>query len=143
MENNLIRQALNGHTIAVVGLSRDPTKESSLVAAYLQRNGYRIIPINPLAKELLNEKAYPSLLDLSVKIAKTIDVIDVFRPSEETEKIVQEAIHLKEWTQKPYVVWLQLGIENKNAQDLAQKAGLGFIQNKCMKIEHEKLHLRK
>src|SRR3990170_166600 len=94
-------------TIAVVGLFREPEKESYRVAKYMQKHGYRIIPVNPFADEILDEKSYKSLLDIPEQIQKSIDVVDVFRKAEDVPPIVEQAVKLREQHGKPCVVWMQ------------------------------------
>jgi predicted CoA-binding protein len=126
-------------TIAIVGLSRDPTKDSHGVAAYLQSQGYKIVPINPTTNEVLGEKSYKSLLDLPTEIQKTIEVVDIFRPASDVPSIVEQAVELKELHDKPYVIWMQLGIINEQAAGTARAAGLEVVMNRCMRQEHKKL----
>jgi predicted CoA-binding protein len=126
-------------TIAVVGLSREPDKDSHRVSTYLKKHGFRIVPVNPFADEVLDEKSYKSLLDIPVEIQKTIEIIDVFRPAKDAPSIVEQAVKLKEAHGKPYVVWMQLGIENKQAAETAKKAGLTVVMDKCMMMEHIRL----
>lgn len=121
---------LNAKTILVVGLSRDPKKESNNVAQYLQNQGYRIIPINPSGEEILGQKSFKTISEIKEKI----DIVDVFRPGPECEQITKEALKLE-----PKMVWLQLGIENENAKKLADKEKVVFVQNKCIRIEHKRL----
>src|SRR5437879_12451427 len=83
---------LGSRTIAVVGLSKDPSKESFSVSQYLKEQGYRIIPVNPTASEILGERAYPSLLEIPAAAAKRIDVVDIFRPCEQVPRIVEQPI---------------------------------------------------
>jgi predicted CoA-binding protein len=90
-----IKLVLKCKTIAIVGLSRDSNKDSYKVAEYLKKNGYRIIPINPFADEILGEKCFKSLLETPEEVQKTIEVLDIFRPSEEVLPIVEQAIRLK------------------------------------------------
>jgi len=116
--------------IVIVGLSRDPLKASHDVAKYLQSNGYKIIPVHPAAIELIGEKVFHSISE----IKEPIDIIDVFRPAEECEEITKEAVKLR-----PKMIWLQLGIENENAKKVADEKGVVFVQNKCTKIEHQRL----
>jgi predicted CoA-binding protein len=125
--------------IAVVGLSKEPSKDSYRVSAYLQQHGFRIIPVNPFADEVLGEKSYPSLLDIPPEIQKTIEVVDVFRPAKDVPQIVDQAIKLKTLYGKPFVVWLQLGIINEQAAETARKAGLIVIMDKCLMVEHNRL----
>jgi len=138
--NNILKKY---RTVAVVGLSRDPSKDSYMVAKFLKSRGWRIIPVNPFATEILGEKCYKSLLDLPADIQKTIEVVDIFRPSRDVSPIVDQAIQLKEKNGKPYVVWMQLGIINEEAAARARKAGLTVIMNRCMKIESERLDKEK
>jgi len=126
-------------TIAVVGLSRDPSKDSHRVAEYLQSQGFRIIPVNPTLDEALGEKSYKSLLEIPAEIQKTVEIVDIFRPAVDMPPIVEQAVKLKERYDKPYVVWMQLGIINEEAAAAARAAGLTVVMNKCMMQEHKKL----
>ncbi len=134
-----IKAALESKTIAIVGLSRDHNKDSYKVANYLKENGYRIIPINPFANKILDEKCYKNLLNIPEEVQKTIEVIDIFRPSQDVLPIVEQAIQLKQKHGKPRFIWMQLGIINNQAAELAEKAGLEVIMNKCMMMEHKRL----
>jgi len=140
LSRNEIKEILTKYkTIAVVGLSRDPDKDSHRVSAYLKKHGFHIIPVNPFADEVLGEKSYKSLLDMPPEIQKTIEVVDIFRPSKDVPLIVEQAIKLKARYGKPHVVWMQLGIVNEQAAEAAKKAGLTVVMNKCMTIEHKRL----
>jgi predicted CoA-binding protein len=125
-------------TVAVVGLSRDLGKDSHRVSAYLKNHGFSIIPLNPFADEVLSEKSYKSLLAIPSEIQKTIEVVDIFRPSKDVPLIVKQAIKLKAMYGKPHVVWMQLGIVNEQAAEAAEKAGLIVVMDKCMMIEHKR-----
>jgi predicted CoA-binding protein len=139
LSQNEIREILKKYkTVAVVGLSREPGKDSHRVSAYLKQHGFRVIPVNPFADEVLGEKSYKSLLDIPPEIQKTIEVIDIFRPSKDVPPIVEQAIKLKAMHGKPYVVWMQLGIVNEQAAEAAKKAGLTVVMDKCMMIEHKR-----
>jgi predicted CoA-binding protein len=139
LSQNEIKEALTKYkTVAVVGLSREPDKASYKVSAYLKKHGFRIIPVNPFADEILGEKSYKSLLDIPSEIQKTIEIVDVFRPSKDVPPIVEQAINLKETYGKPYVVWMQLGIVNEQAAEMAKKAGLTVVMDKCMMVEHKR-----
>ena len=139
MSRNEIEEILTKYRIiAVVGLSREPNKDSHRVSTYLKARGFRIIPVNPFADEILEEKSYQSLLGIPPEIQKTIEVVDIFRPSKEVSPIVEQAIKLKAKYGKPYAVWMQLGIINEQAADMAKKAGLTVVMNKCMMIEHKR-----
>ncbi|MCW4046791.1 MAG: CoA-binding protein [Candidatus Bathyarchaeota archaeon] len=140
MSQNEIKEILTKYrTVAVVGLSREPEKDSFRVSAYLKKHGFRIIPVNPFADEILGERSYKSLLDIPPEIQKTLEVIDVFRPSKDVPPIVSQAIKLKQKFGKPYVVWMQLGIVNEEAAGMAEKAGLTVVMDKCMMVEHSRL----
>lgn len=117
-------------TIAIVGLSHDPTKPSYGVAAYLQKAGYRIIPINPERGLILGEAVYPTLAEVPVKI----DLVDVFRRPDACAGVVREAVPLA-----PRAIWLQLGIVSVEAAEIAERAGVMFVQNRCTKIDHQRL----
>lgn len=116
--------------IAVVGMSKNPAKAAHYVPKYLSEKGYNIIPVNPTADEILGKKCYSELSD----IPDQVDIVDVFRPSEQVIPVVNEAIKLK-----PKVIWLQEGIHNVEAESLAQKAGIEVIFNRCMLAEHQRL----
>lgn len=117
--------------IAVVGLTDDPARPSHFVPAYLQANGYHIIPINPtLSGTVLGETIYASLADAP----GPIDVVQIFRRSEEVEPIVEQAI-----AAGAKAVWMQLGISNEEAAAVAHAAGLDVVMNQCMKVQHSRL----
>jgi signal transduction histidine kinase/predicted CoA-binding protein len=120
----------NTKNIAVVGLSTRPTRPAHSVPAYLQGKGYRIIPVRPGVDEILGEKAYPDL----ASIPDPIDVVLVFRPSEDVPPIVEQAIAID-----AKVVWMQLGIVNESAAASARNAGLEVVMDTCMRAEHRRL----
>lgn len=126
-----IERGLAGKTIAMVGLSSNPESASFRVASYLYSQGYRIIPINPKEQSVLGEAAYPSLRDIPEKV----DVVDVFRRSEAVTPIAAEAIEIGAG-----VLWMQLGIVNREAAKHALEAGLVVVMNRCMKVEHKARH---
>jgi len=130
-------------TLAVVGLARDPSKDSYVVAQFLKSRGWRIIPVNPFADEILGEKCFKSLLDLPADIQKALEVVDIFRPSQDVPPIVDQAVQLKGKNGKPYVFWMQLGIVNEEAAARARSAGLTVVMDRCMKIESERLDKEK
>ena len=117
----------NAKTIAVVGLSDSPLRPSHGVAAYLQTQGYRIIPVNPQIQTSLGEKAYPSLLDVPDKI----DIVDIFRRPEFVEEVVDQAIQLKVPT-----VWMQEEIIHEKAAQKARQAGIFVVMDRCILLEH-------
>lgn len=130
-----IQHILKHHrTVAVVGLSPKPHRDSYEVAEYMQRQGWRIIPVNPAAQvtEILGEKVYGSLLEAAK--AEKIDLVDVFRRSEDVPPVALEAMAIS-----AKGLWLQLGIEHADATAKARAAGMRVVQNKCLLVEHRRL----
>lgn len=117
-------------TIAVVGLSPDTSRPSYMVANYLKRCGYKIIPVNPIYPDILEEKSYASLKDVPEKV----DIVDIFRRSEDVLPIVEDAIKIK-----AKVVWMQEGITNLDAVKKAKENGLLVVMDRCMYKEHRRL----
>jgi hypothetical protein len=101
------------------------------VSAYMQAAGYKIVPVNPLITEALGEKAYPSLLEMPVKVVETIDFVNVFRRPEYVDEIVEQAIQLK-----VPAIWLQEGVINERAAEKARKAGIFVVMDRCVLKEH-------
>ena len=130
---DLLRRA---RTIAVVGLSPKPIRPSHSVARYLQRAGYRIVPVNPGHAEILGEKSYPSLTEAARD--HTIDIVDVFRRSENAGPVVDEAIALRPG---PQLIWLQQGVVDEAAQARARAAGIPFMMDHCLAVEHNHLEV--
>ncbi len=120
--------------IAVVGASKNPEKDANSVPAFMMEKGYTIIPVNPTADQILGVKAYPSLLDLPAEVANRVEVIDVFRPSDEFPEVARQTIELKKRYAKPYVFWGQLGLENEEAKNVLSEAGIPYVMNSCMRI---------
>jgi hypothetical protein len=125
-----IKQILSMKNVAVVGMSKHPSKDAHHVPKYLIENGYNVIPVNPTAEEILGRKCYKTLLDVPDKI----DIVDIFRPSEHVPPIVKDAI-----TKGVKVVWMQLGISNNESAQEASKHGIKVVYNRCMLIEHARL----
>ena len=117
-------------TVAVVGLSSNPNRESLSIANYLQDKGYRIIPVNPNETEVLGEEAYPTLLDVPVKV----DVVDVFRKPEATPEIARQAVQIG-----AKVLWLQTDIVNEEARRIAEDAGLDVVMGVCIRSTHRRI----
>jgi uncharacterized protein len=134
-----IKDILELKTIAVVGLSRSEEKDSNDVARYMKEHGYRIVPVNPSSDEILGEKCYPSLIDIPYELKREIDIVDVFRPSEDCLDIAKQAVEMKKDYGKPLVFWMQLGIENEEARRILEEADIAVIENKCIKVEHQRL----
>ncbi|WP_115990837.1 CoA-binding protein [Cohnella lupini] len=117
---------LDTQTIAVVGLSDDPSKTSHMVSEAMQSKGYRIVPVNPNAASILGETSYPSLKDIPFPV----DVVNVFRRPEHTPPIAEEAVAIG-----AKALWLQLGIANEDAARIATEGGLRIIMDRCIKVE--------
>jgi predicted CoA-binding protein len=116
-------------TIAVVGLSSDPSRPSNGVSQYMQSSGYRIIPVNPNEREVLGEKSYARVED----VPERVEIVDIFRRAEDVPPAVESAIR-----SGAKVVWMQLGVENAQAAEKARAAGLTVVMDACMLIEHKK-----
>ena len=125
-----IKQIFSLKKIAVVGMSRHTAKAAHFVPKYLSEQGFDITPVNPNTDKILGEKSYPSLSSID----HPIDIVDIFRPSEQVLSVVQDAIKLK-----PKVIWLQEGIHNSEAEELARSNGIMIIFNRCMLAEHQRL----
>lgn len=123
-------------TIAVVGASKNPEKDAYTVPQYMKEHGYRIIPVNPTADQILGQKAYPSLLDLPPELAKQVELVDVFRPSEELPQVAQQVIEMRKKYGRPFVFWSQLGLENEEAKRMLSKNGIPYVMNSCLRIVH-------
>ena len=123
-------------TIAMIGVSKDPTKTSTIVMKYMQKYGYKVIPVNPSAKgeKILGENVYEKITD----IKEPIDIVDVFRPSKEAFPIAEDAVKIG-----AKVLWLQLGIRDENAKKLMEKNNIDYVENKCTKMEYQKFFLGK
>lgn len=128
-----IEKALALQNIAVVGLSKDPTKPGHTVPRYLQQKGYKIIPVNPFGgEELLGEKVYNKVSE----ILETVDLVVVFRPSSEVVTVLEDVLTRKD----VQGVWLQEGITSSEGEKLVAERGLIFVQDKCTFKEHRRLH---
>jgi predicted CoA-binding protein len=119
-------------TVAVIGISPKEDRPSHIVASYLKSKGYQIIPVRPDGEEILGEKVYHSLSEIPQEIG--VDVVDIFRRSEDVPPIVEEAIQ-----RGAKVVWMQEGVIHKEAGERAEKAGLKVVMDRCMKKEHQRL----
>jgi len=125
-----IRDILSLKKVAVIGMSKHSSKAAHFVPKYLFDNGYDITPVNPTAEEILGKKCYNSVSEID----EEIEIVDIFRPSDQVLPFVQEAIK-----KKPKVIWLQEGIHNSEAEELARKEGIKVIFNRCMLAEHRRL----
>jgi predicted CoA-binding protein len=130
-----LRQLLGrARTIAVVGLSDKPDRDSYEVAAYLQSQGYKILPVNPMVSEVLGEMSYPDLSRISEAIP--IDIVDIFRRSDQVPPVVEEAVR------RPVgAIWMQLGVTSPPAAELAESRGIPVIQDLCIMQQHRRLKI--
>ena len=127
MEDEIKEILTSYKTIAIVGISNKPDRDSYIVAEYLLNQGYKIIPVNPNIDTVLGLKAYPDL----ISIPEDIEIVDIFRRPEFVDEVVDQAIE-----KGAKVVWMQLGVINESAAEKARKAGLKVVMNKCIKVEH-------
>ena len=125
-----IKNFLTLKKVAVIGMSRTEYKAAHFVPKYLSENGFDIIPINPNSNEILNKKCYKEITEVDGEI----DIVDVFRPSEDVLPFVKDAIK-----KNPKVIWLQEGIHNEEAENLAREHGIDVVFNRCMLAEHQRL----
>ena len=124
-----IKDILEMKNVVVVGMSKHKEKAAHFVPKYLHNNGFNITPVNPTTNEILNKKCFKEISDISDKF----DIVDIFRPSDQVLPIVKEAIK-----KKPKVIWLQEGIHNQEAEQLARDAGIDVGFNRCMLAEHKR-----
>ena len=122
-------------TIAMIGVSNDQTKPSTIVMKYMQKYGYKVFPVNPSAKgqKILGEEVYAKITDIEEKV----DIVDVFRPSREVLTIAEDTVKVG-----AKVLWLQLGIRDENAKKLVEKNHIEYVENKCTKMEYQKHFLK-
>jgi predicted CoA-binding protein len=122
-------------TIAMIGVSKDPKKPSTIVMKYMQEYGFKVIPVNPKAKgdKILGEEVFEKITDIKQKV----DIIDVFRPSNEVYAIAEDAVKIG-----AKVLWLQLGIRDEKAKELVEKNDIDYVDNKCTKMEYQKFFLK-
>jgi len=122
-------------TIAMVGVSKDPTKASTIVMKYMQKYGFKVIPVNPKAKgeKILGEEVFEKLEDIKTPI----DIVDVFRPSAEAYKYAKDTVKIG-----AKVLWLQLGIRSSKAKKMLESKNIEYIDNRCTKMEYQKIFLK-
>lgn len=125
-----IKKILSLKHVVVIGMSKHRNKAAHFVPKYLLENDYDITPVNPSTDEILGKKCYSTITD----VPEPIDIIDIFRPSEEVLPFVKDAIK-----KKPKVIWLQEGIHNPAAEELARQEGIQVVFNRCMLAEHQRL----
>jgi len=122
-------------TIAMIGVSKESTKPSTIVMKYMQKYGYKVIPVNPRAKgeKILDEEVLEKITD----IKEPVDIVNVFRPSKEVFPIAEDTVKIG-----AKVLWLQLGIKDEDAKELVKKNNIEYIENKCTKMEYQKHFLK-
>jgi predicted CoA-binding protein len=125
-----IQNILSLKRVVVIGMSKNSSKAAHYVPKYLLDNGFEITPVNPTTDEILGKKCYSSILNVD----DSIDIVDIFRPSNDVLPFVKDAIK-----KKPKVIWLQEGIHNSEAEDLARQEGITVVFNRCMLAEHKRL----
>ena len=133
---NNIKEILSKYkSIAMIGVSNDPTKASTIVMKYMQKYGFKVFPVNPKAKgqKILGEEVFEKITD----IKDQVDIVDVFRPSKEALDIAKDTINIG-----AKVLWLQLGIRNEEARSLVESKNIQYIENKCTKMEYQKYFLK-
>ena len=131
-----IKEILNKYkSIAMIGVSNDPTKASTIVMKYMQKYGFKVFPVNPKAKgqKILGEEVYEKITD----IKDTVDIVDVFRPSKEALDIAKDTVSIK-----AKVLWLQLGIRSEEAKKIVEKNKIEYVEDKCTKMEYQKHFLK-
>jgi uncharacterized protein len=124
-------------TIAVVGASKNPEKEAHSVPRYLKEQGYLIVPVNPSATEIFGETAYHSLADIPEDVGRTIDVVEVFRPSEELPEVALQVAEMKKRCGRPFVFWAQQGLESDEAKRILERNGIQYVMDACMRTVHQ------
>jgi predicted CoA-binding protein len=133
---NNIKEILNKYkSIAMIGVSNDPTKASTIVMKYMQKYGFKVFPVNPKAKgqKILGEEVYEKITD----IKDTVDIVDVFRPSKEALDIAKDTVSIK-----AKVLWLQLGIRSEEAKKIVEKNKIEYVEDRCTKMEYQKHFLK-
>ena len=133
---NNIKEILSKYkSIAMIGVSNDPTKASTIVMKYMQKYGFKVFPVNPKAKgqKILGEEVFEKITD----IKDTVDIVDVFRPSKEALDIAKDTVSIK-----AKVLWLQLGIRSEEAKKIVEQNKIEYIEDKCTKMEYQKHFLK-
>jgi uncharacterized protein len=124
-------------TIAVVGASKNPEKEAYSVPRYLKDHGYRVIPVNPTAAEVMGDTAYHSLLEMPEEVGRTVDVVEVFRPSDELPQVALQVVEMKRRYGRPFVFWAQQGLESEEAKGILERNGIQYVMDACMRAVHQ------
>jgi len=128
--------------IAVVGASKNPEKDAYSVPAYLRERGYTIVPVNPTTDSIEGNRTYHSLAEIPQDLAAKVEVVDVFRPSEELPEVAEQVAQMRKRTGRPFVFWGQLGLENEDAKKILAAAGVDYVMDRCMRVEHQRMRSR-
>ena len=136
-DQTLEKRLISAETIAVIGCSDKEYRTSYHIAKYLQRSGYRIIPVNPNISESLNEKSYASMDD--IPYGQKIDIVDIFRNKKYTAEMVKQVIDWSDKTGQKPLIWTQLDVSVNEAKNLANAAGLQYVGNRCLMVEYQRL----
>jgi len=134
---DLAARLRTARTVAVVGCSPRPSQTSHAIARYLQGAGYTVVPVNPHREELLGVRCYPDLLSVPEEVE--VDIVNVFRRAEFTPDVVRDAADRAERTGQLPLVWTQLGVHHPEAQRIAAEAGLPYVANRCIMVDHQML----
>jgi predicted CoA-binding protein len=137
MNNDIGEKIRKAKVIAVIGCSKNKYRTSCQIASYLQDAGYKIIPIHPDYEEVLGEKTYASIIDVPEEIQ--VDIVDIFRNSKYTAAMVNEIVEWSKATGQKPLVWTQLGVSSDEAKKKAREAGLDYVEEKCLMVEHKRL----
>ena len=123
--------------IAVVGASKNPEKDAYTVPEYMKQHGYKIIPVNPTVDKILDEKSYPSLAEIPPELAKQVEIVDVFRPSDQLSDVARQVVEMKKKYGKPDVFWAQLGLQNDEAKKILSDNQIKYVMNACLRQIHQ------
>lgn len=132
--NNISERLNKANTIAIIGCSANKYRTSYHIASYLKENGYRIIPINPNYKEILGQKCYSKMEDISNDL--TIDIVDIFRDSKYTADMVSDIVEWSEKSGQKPLIWTQLTVSSPEAKSMAEEAGHDYVENQCIMVQH-------
>lgn len=134
--DDFLERLREANTIAIIGCSANKYRTSYHIASYLKENGYRIIPVNPNYEEVLGQKCYPEMD--AIPTDATIDIVDIFRDSQFTADMVSDIIDWSNKTGQKPLVWTQLAVSSSDAKTMAEEAGLDYVENRCIMVEHSK-----
>lgn len=137
MAVNIEEMLKQAKSVAIIGCSANKYRTSYHIASYLKENGLRILPVNPNYEEVLGQKCYPNVKDIPGDI--TVDIVDIFRNSKYTAEMVRDIVEWATKTDRNPLIWTQLDVSSPEAKSLAEEAGLDYVENKCIMVEHSKV----